>query len=253
MARAAVQRRLTWRTATVARQPGGDPAGAPAGPRRARLAGTPARPARGRPAHRRGRLHGPAQLLPRLAARGPAAAPDRGAPRRRRGVAVPHRRGAARRHAGAARSRSAATSCGRRPPTGPRRDGGVRCSSWPGDPASPRSSPWSTTTVARTARRRCACCTRRGRRPTSSVATSLGAETTVTLTRRGPGGVAGRDRPRRPRHAGPLHVPAGRPAADLRLRLDTVRRVRRRDADRPRPRPVLDQTRTLRQLRGGRT
>ena len=61
-------------------------------------------PACRRPADRRGRLPGPAQLLDRLGARGRPAHAHRRAPRRRRGLAVSRRRAARRRRARAART-----------------------------------------------------------------------------------------------------------------------------------------------------
>src|SRR3954471_16500137 len=63
-----------------------------AGPRRARLARTPRRPARRRPPHRRGRLPDTALLLDRLGTRGRIARADGRTTRGRRGLAVPDRR-----------------------------------------------------------------------------------------------------------------------------------------------------------------
>ena len=60
-------------------------------------------PARRRPAHRRGRLPGAAQLLDRVGARGRRARAHRRAARRRRGLAVPRRRAPPGRPARAAR------------------------------------------------------------------------------------------------------------------------------------------------------
>src|SRR3712207_9418040 len=70
---------------------------------RPRLARPPARPARRPAADRRGRLHGPAQLLAGLRPRGPPAAPAGRAARGRGGLALPHRRAAPRGPAGAGR------------------------------------------------------------------------------------------------------------------------------------------------------
>ena len=60
--------------------------------RRARVARSPGGPTRRRPADRRGRLPGAAQLLDRIGARGRAPRPHGRAARRRRGLAVPDRR-----------------------------------------------------------------------------------------------------------------------------------------------------------------
>ena len=80
------------------------PPGDHARPRRPGLARPSRGPARRRPAHRGGRLPGPAQLLDRLPARGAAARAHGRAARGRRGVALARRRGPAGRPVRAARA-----------------------------------------------------------------------------------------------------------------------------------------------------
>ena len=78
------------------------------------LARASRRPARRRPAHRRGRLPARAQLLDRVRARG-AARDHRRAARRRRGLALPRRRAPAGRRARAARADRRLLRLGARP------------------------------------------------------------------------------------------------------------------------------------------
>ena len=113
VAGAALPGRLTWQVADGRRARRRDGARAEHRARPARLARPPRRPARRRPADRRGRLPGAAQLLDRLGARGRLARAHRRAARRRRGLAVPRRRARPATSSSCA-ARSAATSSGRR-------------------------------------------------------------------------------------------------------------------------------------------
>ena len=115
VARAALQRRLSWQVAEVVESVAETRARPQHGPEGARLGGPPGGSARRRPAHGRGRLPGGAQLLDRVGARRRHAGPDDRATGGRRGVAVPGRRAAARRQARAARPDRRLLRVGRRP------------------------------------------------------------------------------------------------------------------------------------------
>ena len=104
VAGAALLGRLNWLQAEVVELVAGDAARQDDRLRRARLARPPRRPARRRPADRRGRLPGRAELLDRLGARRHPHRADGRAARRRRGLALPDRRAAARRPDRAARA-----------------------------------------------------------------------------------------------------------------------------------------------------
>jgi hypothetical protein len=109
VARAAVRRWLRGPDELGPRRRPGDLPGEPrrraAGAGGRRVVRAPGRPARGPPAHRRGRLHGLAQLLDRLRPGGGAGVAGGAASGRGRGVAVPDLGRAGGGRPGAARSR----------------------------------------------------------------------------------------------------------------------------------------------------
>ena len=189
-------------------------------------------PARRPAADRRGRLPGDAQLLDRVGARGRRRRAHGRAARRRRGVAVPGRRGAAGRPARAARPgrRLVRLDRGRRRPAVPGR-GRLRPRAADGDAAPPRSAP------AATPRR--GCCCRPAVRRTSSTPASCPrwwSRRSRTRARRPPAGPAmpGASTARcSPRPGSSRSAPAG-----LRVRPDRLRRGRRARARRARPRHV---------------
>ena len=137
----------------------GDRADAEHRARSAGLAGASRRPARRRAADRRGRLPGAAQLLDRVGARGRAARAHRRAARRRRGLAVPHRRAPPGRRARAARADRRLLRLGGRRSAG-------RCCSSPAARASSRSGRCCATTGRSGATCPCGCSTRRARSTT---------------------------------------------------------------------------------------